>query len=292
MKTRALRLALLAAVTLTPVVIGAGYSAFSAAQAATIPDPAQQLEAMADLFRAGDLVGLTKAAIPPAHYEELKVAWELHRLVPAPERERAEFSEQIARVVAPDAVDQLMAEIEPKLAAHRPQAPGAVLMGLGALQLAATSPESELTDEQRAALTQALPRIQAWASSTDFLASDTMRDALTLLTDAARRTQIRDLDQLRALPLEGLLERAGGVFVAAKDAVSLYGIDLDLIAQTLRVDVLKQDGQDARVRATVTVFDAPLSAEFDLVLVDGRWYGKQTLQHWRDERRLQARADR
>lgn len=292
MKTRALSLALLATFAGAPaLMIAAGYNPFSAAQAAVVPDPAAQIEDMARLFQAGDLVGLAQAAIPPAHYEELKVAWELQRLAPAPEREREEFNEQIARIVAPDAVEQLMAEIEPKLAQHRPQAPGAVLMGLGALQLASTSPESDLTPEQRAALTQALPKIQAWASSTDFLSAETMRDALTLVTAAARRTGINDLDQLRALPLEALIERAGGVFVAAKDAVSLYGIDLDQVAQTLQVDVLQLEGSDARVRATVKLFDAPLSAEFDLVLVDGRWYGKQTLQHWRRERNVQAHAE-
>ena len=291
MKTRALSLAFLAAVAVSPLaLVAAGYVPFSAAQAAAASDPARQLEDMARLFQAGDLVGLVQAAIPPAHYEELKVAWEFQRLAPAPERERDEFSRQIKRVTAPDAVEQLMAEIEPKLAQHRPQAPGAMLMGLGALQLAATSPESELTAEQRAALTQALPKIQAWASSTDFLTAATMRDALTLLTDAARRTGINDLDQLRALPLEVLLERASGVFVAAKDAVSLYGIELDQIAQTLQVVVLKVDGSNARVRATITVFDAPLSAEFDLVQVDGHWYAKQTVQHWR-EQQAQASAD-
>jgi hypothetical protein len=281
MKTRALRIALLAAFAFAPAAILAVGHAFSTARAATVTDPAQQVEDMARLFEAGDVIGLAKAAIPPAHYEELKVAWELHRLVPAPERERQEFSRHIARVTANDAVEQLMSEIEPKLAELRPQAPGAVLMGLGALQLAATSPESELTPEQRAALTTALPKIQSWASGTDFLSQDTMRDALTLLTDAARRTGIRDLDQLRALPLEGVLENAGKVFVAAKDAVSLYGIDLNEVARSLRAETLEIDGQEARVRATITVFDAPVSAEFDLVRVDGRWYGKQTLQHWR-----------
>jgi hypothetical protein len=292
MKTRTLRIALLAAFAFAPAVfVAAGHGAFSSAQAATIADPARQLEDMARLFEAGDIVGLAKAAIPPAHYEELKVAWELHRLVPAPEREREEFSRHIGRVTAPDAVEQLMSEIEPKLAELRPQAPGAVLMGLGALQLAATSPESELTDEQRVALTAALPNIQAWASRTDFLSSDTMRDALTLLTDAARRTGIEDLEQLRALPLEGILEHASQVFVAGKHAVSLYGIDLDEVARTLQVETLKIDGQDARVRATITLFEVPVSADFDLVLVDGRWYGKQTLQHWRTGHDRQARVD-
>lgn len=283
MKAKALTLALLAAGLIGPVaLVATTYGPFSAAHAAvTAPDPAIQIKEMARLFRAGDVVGLAYAAIPPAHLEELKVAWELHRLAPIPEDDRAEFAEKFARFTAPDAVEVLMAEIEPKLAEVRPQAPGALMMGLGAMQMAATSPESELTEEQRTALVLAMPKIQAWANSTDFLSSDTMRDALTLVTDAARRTGIRDLEELRALSLEGVLQRAGTVFAAAKDAVSLYGIDLDTIADSLQVEVIEIDGDTARVRTTVTVFDAPLSSEHDLVLVDGRWYGKKTVQHWR-----------
>ena len=31
---------------------------------------------------------------------------------------------------------------------------------------------------------------------------------------------------------------------------------------------------------TITLFDAPVWAEHDLVLVEGRWYGKQAMIHW------------
>ena len=33
----------------------------------------------------------------------------------------------------------------------------------------------------------------------------------------------------------------------------------------------------AHVRATVTVFGAPVQGEFDLVLVEGHWYGKHSM---------------
>jgi len=38
------------------------------------------------------------------------------------------------------------------------------------------------------------------------------------------------------------------------------------------------EGNTARVRTTVTVFDAPVSGEFELELVEGRWYGKHALE--------------
>ena len=244
------------------------------------PDPAQQIEDLARLFRAGDLAALAEAAVPPTQWARLRLVYELRRMEPISDEDRAEFAEKLARVTAPDAVDTLMAEIEPELEKARPQVPGALLMGIGAMQLAVASPESELTEEQRAVLQDALPGIQHWASSTDFLSSATMRDALTLLTDAARRAGIQNLDQLMALPLDEVLYRGGTVLAAAKEAVRLYGIDLDAVADSLRVDVIEIDGETARVRTTITLFDAPVWAEHDLVLVEGRWYGKQAMIHW------------
>ena len=244
---------------------------------ATVPDPAAQLEETARLFRAGDVVALAQALTPPSKWEEIQRKYEEHRLEPTSAHDREEFAEGIAKFTAPDAVDRFMEEIEPKLAEARPQVGGALLMGFGAMQMAVTSPDSELTDEQRAALQSAMPGIQKWASTTDFLNADTMRTALTLLTDAARRTGINDIDQIKAMPLESVLQRAGTVLAAAKQAVRLYGIDLDAVADSLRVDVLEIDGDKARVRTTVTLFDAPVWAEHDLVLVEGRWYGKVSL---------------
>lgn len=249
---------------------------------ATTPDPARHVEDVARLFRAGDLSALAQALLPPAQWELLRLNYELKRLEPISDEDRAKFAEKIARVTSPDAVDVLMAEIEPELEKARPQAAGALLMGFGAMQMAVASPDSDLTDEQRAALESALPGIQHWASTTDFLSSSTMRNALTLLTNAARNAGISDIDQLKAMPLEDALVRAGTVFAAAKDAARLYGVDLDAVADSLRVEVLSNDGLTARVRSTVIVFDAPVWTEHELVLVQGRWYGKHAVTHLND----------
>jgi hypothetical protein len=256
----------------------------ASATKSAVPDPARQLQELARLFRQGDLAALAQAAVPPSKWTQIQLAYELQRLEPVSEADRAEFAEKLAKVTAPDAVDLLMAEIEPKLIEARPQVPGALLMGFGAMQMAVASPDSELTDEQRAALESALPGIQGWATSTDFLSSSTLRDALTLLTDAARRSGITSIDQLKAMPLEDVLDRASTVLVAAKDAVRLYGIDLDAVADSLRVEVLKIDGSTARVRTTVTVFEVPVWTDHDLVLVEGRWYGKDAIAHWSVDR--------
>lgn len=293
MKRTLLSLALLASVAGANSSLFAQPSPVLSVQAASVvaPNPAAQVEELARLFRAGDLTGLAQAMVPPSQWEEMRTAYEISRQQPISDEERARFEEKFARVVAPDAVDRLMAEIEPKLVEARPQAPGALLMAFGAMQVAIASPDSDLTDDQRAALQAAFPGIQAWAGSTDFLSSQVMRDALTLVTSAARNTGITSIDQLKALPLEAALDRAGTVFAAAKDAVRLYGIDLDAIADSLQVEVLDLNGDAARVRTTVTVFDAPISLEHDLLLVEGRWYGKDAIVHVHDGHDVDIEVD-
>ncbi len=135
-----------------------------------------------------------------------------------------------------------------------------------------------MTPEQRATLQAALPGIQRWVTTTDFLSSTSMRQALTLVTDAARATGIGNLDQLKMLSFEEVLAKAGSVLAATKQAVRIYGLDLDAIAASARFETLAIEGTTARVRTTVTVFDAPVSGEIELELVEGRWYGKHALE--------------
>lgn len=282
MKARLLSVTVLAAglfAAAIPLHAEQAQARYSTASIAAV-DPAVQLEQMARMFRANDVAGLARAMVPPSQWEQMRLAYQRKQLEPISDADRAEFDEKIGRLVAPDSVEVLMAEIEPKLEKARPSAPGALLMAFGAAQMAINSPDTELTEDQRAALKSALPGVQRWASQTDFLDSANMRQALTLLTNAGRNIGITDLDQLKALPLEAVLDRSGALLAAAKQAVQLYGIDLNAVADSLRVELLTIDGDTARVRTTVTLFDAPVWAEHELVLVEGRWYGSKQVVEW------------
>lgn len=277
MKSKLLCLSLLAAGLIGPVpVVSALEAAPQPVRVASVsaPDPAIEIKRLAELFRAGDLAALAQAMTPRSKWEAARADFERKRNKPTSDADRADFAEKMRRITAPDAVDQIMAKVEPDLAKARQQLPAMLLMAFGAAQFAINSSESDLTEAQREALRSALPGFQKWATTTDFLSTDTLRRSLTQLTDAARRANITDLDQLKALPLEGVLERASPVLAAAKDAVRNYGIDLDAVADSLRVEVLQRGTDTARVRTTVTVFGAPVWAEHDLVLVEGHWYGK------------------
>ena len=243
----------------------------------SIPDPALQIRDLARVLRANDLGGLVNALVPPSQYQVMRQAYEMQRLQPITPAERKKFSEGIAKLTDANAVDKFMLEIEPKLVEARPKAMGALLIGMGALQVALASDDSQLTAEQRAALQRAMPGIQKWAAETDFLSSISMRQAFSLLSDAARNTGVRSIDELKMLSFEQALSKAGTLLAASKQALYLYGLDVNAIADSLQVQVLKQEGKSARVRTTITIFDAPISSEMDLVLLEGRWYSKTSI---------------
>lgn len=238
------------------------------------PDPAQQIRELARLFRQGDLAALVDTALPPTAVEALRLGYELAQLQPISVEDELKFAEHMERTTGPYAVEELMAKIEPELVKARPQLPGAVMLGFGAIQMAITSPESELSDEQREMIRLAVPSLQNWIASTDVLSSDTMRQAITLLVDAARASGIDSVEQLRTLSLDQMLGHGDRMLAAAKSATRLYGIDLDSVADSMQVDVLEQNGDAAKVRIAVTLLGARLFADQELRLIDGRWYPK------------------
>lgn len=296
LKTKLLTLALIAAGAVAPALFvdaanPAAARASHAHLAYNVPDPAAQLKDSARRFRQGDLAGLLQSLVPPTRWEEVRTVYELQRFEPIPEKDREEFARKLADFTAPDAVDRIMAELQPKMEQARPQVPGALLMAFGAMQMAANSPESELTPSQREALVSVMPGLQTWMSDTDFLNEKTLRQALTLLSNGVRNTGITDIEQLRDLPLEAALDRGRIVLDAGKQAARLYGIDLDAVADSLRVEVLELDAETATVRSTVTLFGAPVWIDHELVLVDGRWVGKEMARHMRHEIRIDADFD-
>jgi hypothetical protein len=234
-------------------------------------------------FRQGDVVGLVQSVVPPSRWEEIRTVYEMKRFEPIPDREREEFAEKLAEITAPGAIDEIMDELSPKMADARAQWPGAQLMAFGAMAMAVESPDSDLTESQREALRSAIPGLQTWISGTDFLNEATLREALELLADGVRKTDVTDLEQIRDMPLEALLDRGRSVLVAGKQAARLYGLDLDAIADTLQVEVLEVSGETAKVRSSVKLFGAPVWADHELVLVEGRWYGKELARHWQHD---------
>ena len=249
-----------------------------------LSNPASDFRAIVRAVRNNDLAALVRAAIPASKYQEMEKAYELHRNKPHSDQERARFEEQWSKFIAADAVDQWMAHIEPKLVEARPKLAGALLMGFGGLQIAVASDDNGLSASQREQLEAMIPGVQRWAGATDFLSSISMRQAASFITDAARSTGIRSIEDFRNLSLQQAFAKANPFLLAGKQSLSLYGLNVNQILDSLQVEVLSVQGNAARIKTTITVFDAPISAEHEMELVEGHWYGKAAVVDWQKNR--------
>jgi hypothetical protein len=235
------------------------------------PDPAQQIMSHIRALQSSDMQALLRSATDQAGYDALRAKYEFARSAPIGEHDRKEFAESFGKLLAPDAENALMQEIEPELVKNRPQMAGALLMGFGAMQMALAKQDDSLSEAERSALQALVPEVQKWAGSTDFLSSDLMRKVIRIGVNTAKNSGIRSLDDAKALSFEQATQRADQVLLALKQAALVYNLPIDQILDSTRVQTLKVQGTEATVRSSVTVFGVPLSHEFELSFSEGRW---------------------
>ena len=243
----------------------------AALSAATQIDPATQIMAQLRALRSNDVQALLRSATDQSGYDALRAKYELARAAPISEKDRQKFAKSIGKLLKPNAENTLMQEIEPQLVKNRPQMAGALLMGFGAMQMALAKQDDKLSEPQRSALQALVPEVQKWASSTDFLSSDLMRKVIRIGIDTAKNSGVRSLDDAKALSFEQATQRADQFVLAIKQAALVYGLQIDQILDSVRVQTLKVQGNLASVRSSAVIFGVPLSHEHQLSFNEGRW---------------------
>lgn len=249
----------------------------TAAPVAANAGPAETAATVAKALKAGDLNTLVKTMIPAEQYAKAKAEFEKNLAEkPITDEERKEFADNLAKISGPGAVDALMAQAEPMLEMMKPQLSGQIAAGLGFIQM--SIPENkDLTEAQKAQALAMINGVQGWAMKTDFADAGKLRAALTDISEAVAATGVTSLDQIKAMKFEDALAKGSIMFVGVKKALNQYGLNIDEIADTMKVEVLSQTGDVAKVKTSFSFFGAPISAESEMVKVDGGWYGKDTL---------------
>jgi hypothetical protein len=267
---------LIRALCLVGLLALAACSKPSPESAGATPDGA--INAAVGHLRDGDFAKFVTAALPPAEVERMRANWsKAMQEDPTSEDEARDFRESLAKLTAPDAVDALMTEIEPKLVEFEtktaPLMPTAIEVGRGML-LSGIQENQELTAEQKSQAAAMVEALEDWVSSTPFTDRTRVRQALTHLVDSARALGVSELDQLRALSLDEALAKGGIAWDGASKALAVYGLSIDEALASTRAETVTTDGDTAVVRVSSQFLGKPLSTDVEMVRVDGRWYGK------------------
>ena len=284
MSKKFVRLALAAAVAFA--VVGCNKDQSAAPAAAVAPAPAATPDAVVTTavqnLKSGNIDALVQNALPPGEYAKVKADWakDINK-DPITEEDRAKFNEQMGKLTAPDAEKAMWAELEPKLkemdAQMAQQLPMMVAMGKGFIQ-SSIQQNKDLSEAQKTQATQAVDAFGNWVQSVKWTDPALAQKAIGVVCDTARKINLKTLDEARALTYDQAMQKAGIVFNGTKQLLNVYGFSVDQTLDTVKAETLSSDANSAKVKVSYTLFNTPLSAESDLVKVDGRWYGKDMLE--------------
>ncbi len=255
-------------------------SASAPVAAAKTQGPDGAIQQSVALLKAGDIDGLMKHAMPPAEYEKAKADWGKDK-EPVTDEDRQKFAETMGKLTEAGAEEKIYAEIEPQLKAfdeqYQQQIPMYVAMGSGYLQgVVQQSKDMSETEKQQALA--AINAFAGWVQKTRFTDPDSVKKVIAVASKTARALDIKSADEAHALTYDQAMAKARIGFGGLKEALGVYGFSLDQTLDSVKSEVVSNDGTNAKVKVSYTLFDAPMSAETEMVNVDGRWYGKHALE--------------
>ena len=250
-----------------------------AAVAANSPDAT--IRKSAALLKQGDIAGLLQNALPPADFAKLKSDWgKAKDEKPITDEDRQKFQEAMTKLTAPDAEKAIYAEIEPQLkqidAQYQQQLPMYVAMGSGWLT-GMVQQNKELSDTDKQQAIAAINAVAGWVQKTHFTDPELVKKVLAIATKTARDLNLKTLDEARALDFDQSMAKARIALQGFKEALGVYGFSIDQTLDSVKPEVLSNDGKTANVKVSYTLLGTPLAATTQMLNVDGRWYGKDTI---------------
>ncbi|MCG6118743.1 MAG: hypothetical protein MEQ07_11220 [Aquimonas sp.] len=247
-----------------------------AARDTASPDSA--IKAASEALRSNDLHQFLRLSLPEARYQQLREAYEKRERTAPDGEEAAEFAAMMAKLTAPEAEKTLMAELEPALIQFEtemaPQMPMMIGMGRG-FAAQAIQQNTDMSDDQKLQATQVIDAMGNWLSGVQLADRDLASSAISKAVASARTLDIKDMQQLEALDFDQMMEKAGVAFGGVKEVLGVYGLDIDAVLASTRTELVSQEGDNARLKVSYTLFGQTISAEQDMVREQDRWYSKE-----------------
>ncbi len=219
-------------------------------------------------LKTNDFVSLFKA-LPAADQAKAKAEWDNSRRNMSPS-DKAQFSEQMDKFLAPNAVDVIVAEAEPNLADLNPaeMAAGVQMFGgMMAMQMA----QDPKTKDQGALLQQLVMDVAGWLPTSGIEQPAKLRQSATHFVNGVKALGVSNADELIALELDELLTRGGKATAELKKSFDVYGLNVDGLLGSIALNNLVGTGDARSGLLTFTAFGNPYKLPVDLKKKDGYW---------------------
>ena len=196
-------------------------------------------------LRRNDLA-LLYHALTPQLRAQLDKLWLQSATSPDADGDR-QLNGGLGLLLAPNAIDLLVAQAEPELASLNPQD---LVVGLqtagGFLALAGSQPKEVKAGDppalDYAALQGFLADIGTWIPSAGLNDPGKLRKAVTQLVAGAQALGVKNAVDVRALKIEEALHRLSAALPALKQALVVYGLDANALLDSVTVTVTGADG--------------------------------------------------
>jgi hypothetical protein len=255
----------------------------------TATRPAQTVEQLVDDLRRNDLADYARHAVPPALHAQLETAWgEGRTLWPLTELPLdAKFQGFLSALAAPGSEQQLLAAFGKQFAGATTELrTAATTLGLFATQYVTN--EAAYSDVERDHYAQMIAALSRWGQRAPLGDPTRARRAVPQLALAARATGLGRPDGLRQAGMDRSLQRLGPFFARLGRVLRDYGLDFDVALKGMRVSLVEQTGDQAKVRLQYTLADEAIDAVVLLERHDGRWYLSDLLRRAEAEAALAA----
>lgn len=250
---------------------------------ATAPgDPVGAIEAQVEALRANDLARYRQLSLPADLLARERALWDARvaRAEPVDPADAREYDEMMARLLAPDAEQALMRDLEPKLVQFEAEAAGQwplVQATLGIFLNAAVQANDALTPAEKAHGAEVVASLLAWAQPALFTDRERARRAIGAAVRTARELQLPTLADARALDHEAALAKGGVAFGGAKAIARAYDLDLDAALDGVQAELVSTEGEAATVRVSYPFLGKTIAFEQRMVRRGDGWYGADAL---------------
>jgi hypothetical protein len=200
----------------------------------------------------------------------------------------------MAKLTAPNAEEQMFAELKPKLAEFDQQYSAQMPMWVGMGQSFvnnAIKTNKDMTPEQRDQATQTVNGLAKWAMETKFTDEAKAKQAIALVCAGAREMNLKTLEEARNLDFDQALGKGSIMLRQTKKLFDVYGLSLDQVLGSVKTEVVSQTADSAKVKVSYSVFGLPVTGETEMVNEGGRWYGKQLLADLRKPKSTISESD-
>lgn len=238
--------------------------------------PDDAVKAFSKALANDDLMGAVALSLTTEQLDKIKAEYEANKTKePINDEERKQFAEFVAKINASDAEAQLMSQLEPMLQKYDTEYAMQLPMMLGMAQGLASqgiADNEDLTPDQKKQATESVTALIGWAQGVNFGDRELAKRAVHEVVKTGQALELTTLDDLRNLPFDGMMQKAGTAFGGVKRVFNVYGFDMNGMLNSLETKVIETNGDTAKVQTTYTMFDKQMVSTSNMVKRGDRWY--------------------